>query len=88
LSRETPPAARPRRGGTGTSRPSFPEGKNTQRGKGPSDRILSSEEIKNLITAIGTGVGEEEFNIEKARYHKVVIMTDADVDGAIYALFF
>lgn len=45
------------------------------------DRALSSESITSLITAIGTGVGKE-FNIEKARYHKIVIMTDADVDGA------
>lgn len=45
------------------------------------DRALSSETITSLITAIGTGVGNE-FNIEKARYHKIVIMTDADVDGA------
>lgn len=45
------------------------------------DRILSSEEIRNLITAIGTGVGEQ-FDLSKARYHKIIIMTDADVDGA------
>lgn len=45
------------------------------------DRVFANEEIRSLITAIGTGVGEE-FDIEKLRYHKIIIMTDADVDGA------
>ncbi|MCP4105174.1 MAG: DNA topoisomerase (ATP-hydrolyzing) subunit B [Desulfobacteraceae bacterium] len=46
------------------------------------DKILGSEEIKNIITALGTGVGGEEYDIEKIRYHKVILLADADVDGA------
>jgi DNA gyrase subunit B len=46
------------------------------------DRMIGSEDIKTMIAALGTGIGEDDFDVEKIRYHKVIIMTDADVDGS------
>ena len=58
------------------------KGKGINVAKWRLDKVLSNEQIQTIITALGTGIGQDDFSIEKLRYHKVILMADADVDGA------
>ena len=78
-----PPAAAPRRDGTAAFRRSLPLwGQDAERGKGAGgSKVYGNDKLQPVITALGAGIGEE-FDTSKLRYHKVIIMADADVDGS------